>query len=834
MGIGEAVMNAFTSFMKGLFDDPDWTEDEPEALANNVVAELLPYRVYDPESELYYNENSTGFIIEVNPVVGSDEVAGNLQSVINSNAPNTATVQFINWTSPDIDAQLVAWARHRFSGDELVREMAENRLKHLRSSRYGNDKVVKALPHHRRVFVGCWLDGDADLGKQKDLRNFRRALYSVFGGESHVRHIGPAEFLKLLGEILHCRGITGLSQLEYSEEEALNHQLPGAGLQVRRSGIGLMGEPAMAVASASVRRYPKQWQFVLGMLLNGVPERISERPSGPVLASFTMRVRSKADATGFLMKKRAGLQHTASTQFAKFAGNIGEKMAEFDGLNDAVELGEKLLDTTFVVSAYALGGTEEARHALADMAKIYRYAGLVLENDTFVQLPIFLSALPFTVHGKRMEDLKKLQRMKILKAEAAAALAPVHGEWTGSGTGRGVLLLGRQGQIMDWDNFQSEGNYNVSVVGKSGAGKSVFMQELVTSIYAAGGKVVVIDDGYSFKTTVDILGGSFVGFDGSRKIRLNPFSMLSVDDMKSDEYRSEAVELVTRIIASMAALGDGKQSRVEDLEEGFISRIVAEVWDEKGAEGEVTDVWKRLSAVSKEDQRLADVVVKLEAFAKHGPYGSYFSGPANLRLDSDFTVFELSDIKGQRVLQDVVLQIIMFLGTELMFKTSRAIPVAILIDEAWDLLQSHATAKFIEGVVRRARKYTGALITGTQSIDDYYQNVAATVCLQNSDWTVFLAQKPETIDRLVADNRLSVSPHIAGQLKSLQSVKGNFSEMGVKGPSGWFFGRLLLDPYSLAVYSSKGSTVEKINRLKEQGYSTAEAIQILVQEGGVE
>ncbi len=32
-------MNAFTSFMKGLFDDPDWTEDEPEALANNVVAE---------------------------------------------------------------------------------------------------------------------------------------------------------------------------------------------------------------------------------------------------------------------------------------------------------------------------------------------------------------------------------------------------------------------------------------------------------------------------------------------------------------------------------------------------------------------------------------------------------------------------------------------------------------------------------------------------------------------------------------------------------------------------------------------------------------------------
>lgn len=827
-------MNFLKEFMKGLFDDPDWSEEEPEALATNVVAELLPYRAFDPESELYFNENSTGFMIEVNPVVGADDVASNLQTVINSNAPINSTVQIINWTSPDIDNQLVAWARHRFTRDDLVREIAEHRLKHLRASRYGNDQVIKALPHHRRVFIACWVDGAAELDKQKELRNFRRSLYSVFGGERYILHIGPGDFLKLLGELLHCRGITGVSQLEYTSEEALNHQLPGAGLQVRRSAIGLMGEPIMSVASASVRRYPPQFQFVMGALLNGVPERIADRPAGPVLASFSMRVRSKEDSTNFLMKKRAGLQHTASTQFAKFSPNLNEKMVEFERVNEAIELGEKLLYTSFVVSAYALGGADEARHALAEVAKIYRYGGLILENDNFVQLPIFLAALPFTVHGKRMEDLKKLQRMKILKAEAAAALAPLHGEWTGSGTGRGVLMLGRQGQIMDWDNFQSDGNYNVSVVGKSGAGKSVFMQELVTSIYAAGGKVVVIDDGYSFKTTVDILGGRFVGFDGSREIRLNPFSMLSANDMAGDEYRADAVELITRVIASMAALGDGQQSRVEDLEEGFISRLVGEVWDEKGTDAEVTDVWERLKSSAENDKRLADVVVKLEAFTHDGPYGAYFKGPANLRLDSDFTVFELSDIKGQKVLQDVVLQMIMFLGTELMFKTDRATRVAILIDEAWDLLQSHATAKFIEGVVRRARKYTGALITGTQSIDDYYQNVAATVCLQNSDWTVFLAQKPETIDRLVADRRLSVSPHIAGQLKSLTSVRGNFSEMGIKGPGGWFFGRLLLDPFSLAVYSSKGSTVEKINRLKEQGYSTVEAIQILVQEGQVE
>ena len=823
-----------TGFFQKLFDDPELSDGEPQALARNVVSDLLPYRFYDAQNgDLYFNVNSTGFLIEVQPVIGSADPAATLHNVLNQ-APNDSTIQFINWTSPNIDRQLLDWSACRFAGDDLVRRMAEKRIDHLYAKRYGDTHSIKAIPHHRRLFVAGWLDGEASMMQRKELQNLRRALYAVFGGEQNTRLIRPAEFLHLMGEIMHIGSVTRLSELAYNDQEPLNYQLPGVGIRVNRCSLGLMGEPAMSVASASVRRYPREFNFQLGSALNGIPEKVADRAHGPVLTTFTMRVRSKASATGDLMKKRAGLQHTASTQFARFSPHLAEKIQEYESINDQIEAGEKLLDTTLIVNAYALGGPDDARVALAQIQNIYRQVGLVTENDTFVQLPMFLSSLPFNVCGARMLDLKKLQRMKILKAAAASALAPLHGEWTGSGTGRGVLLLGRQGQISEWDNFASSGNYNVSVVGKSGAGKSVFMQELITSIYASGGKVVVIDDGYSFKTTVEILGGNFVVFDGSRDIRLNPFSMVSVHDMAKPEYRADAIELITRIIASMAALGASTHSRVEELEEGHISRVVGQIWDEKGPEAEVTDVWYALNEIARIDPRMSDVVVKLEAFTTKGAYGRYFKGPANLQLDGDFTVFELSDIKAQKVLQDVVLQLIMFLGTELMYKTDRSVPVAILIDEAWDLLHSHATAKFIEGVVRRARKYTGALITGTQSIDDYYHNVAATVCFQNSDWTVCLAQKPETIDRLQSDTRLAVNGHVAAQLKTLRSERGAFSEMGIKGPDGWVFSRLMLDQFSLAVYSSKGSTVEKIRRLKEQGYTTVEAIEQLVQEGGVE
>lgn len=155
-----------------------------------------------------------------------------------------------------------------------------------------------------------------------------------------------------------------------------------------------------------------------------------------------------------------------------------------------------------------------------------------------------------------------------------------------------------------------------------------------------------------------------------------------------------------------------------------------------------------------------------------------------------------------------------------------------MIDEAWDLLKSEATARFIEALVRRARKYNAALITGTQSFRDYEENAAARVCLENSDWTVVMAQKPETLDLLAQEKRLAVNASVLAQLKSISPVQGLYSEMAIKGPEGWIFGRLLLDPFSLAMFSSRGETVERIRRLRDQfGLSTADAIRQVAREG---
>ena len=306
--------------------------------------------------------------------------------------------------------------------------------------------------------------------------------------------------------------------------------------------------------------------------------------------------------------------------------------------------------------------------------------------------------------------------------------------------------------------------------------------------------------------------------------------------MDSPEYAAEANELITRVISTAACLGVQHEGRVEGFEERAISEAVQQVWKQKGPQGQITDVYNELVKVSKnleasDDRRISDVVTSLRPFTAGQLYGQYFEGPANISIDGAFTVVELSDVKGQPVLEQVILQIIMFLGTELMFKTGREERVVILLDEAWDFLKGDGTAKFIEGVVRRARKYNGALITGTQSIDDYFANPAAQVCWDNSDWRVIMSQKPDTIDRLTENKRLHLPPGFGTRLKTITTVPGEFSELAISGQDGWAFAALMLDDFSLAAYSSKGPVVVELERRRSSGMNVVDALKSIVADG---
>ena len=142
--------------------------------------------------------------------------------------------------------------------------------------------------------------------------------------------------------------------------------------------------------------------------------------------------------------------------------------------------------------------------------------------------------------------------------------------------------------------------------------------------------------------------------------------------------------------------------------------------------------------------------------------GRLFAGNAVPDLENALTVFELAELKGRGDVQGVVLMLVVFLATQRMYHGPRTRAKAIVIDEAWDLLSGEDSKAFLEGAARRARKYRGALVTGTQSVNDYYANPAARAAWENSDWVIFLAQKDESVELLKAENASTAIRHGAG------------------------------------------------------------------------
>ena len=335
--------------------------------------------------------------------------------------------------------------------------------------------------------------------------------------------------------------------------------------------------------------------------------------------------------------------------------------------------------------------------------------------------------------------------MKTLLTSSAVNLAPVHGEWRGQGTARdappALLLIGRRGQPACWSPFANEaGNYNVAVTGKSGSGKSVLMQELVSGIAGAGGEAVVIDDGRSFQHTAEALGGAFIAF-GKDPARLNPFAMIDAEVAARDsDYREECFAMLAAVIGRMCR----RRGRIDDIEAALIDEAIAGAWEDAGNGADLGTVQRRLEAGG--DRRASDMALALGPWRPGGAFGRLFEGTETPALDAALTVFELAELKGRGDVQGVVLMLVIFLATQRMYHGPRTRPKAIVIDEAWDLLSGDDSRAFLEGAARRARKYRGALITGTQSVNDYYANPAARAAWENSDWVIFLAQKDESVE----------------------------------------------------------------------------------------
>jgi conjugal transfer ATP-binding protein TraC len=69
-------------------------------------------------------------------------------------------------------------------------------------------------------------------------------------------------------------------------------------------------------------------------------------------------------------------------------------------------------------------------------------------------------------------------------------------------------------------------------------------------------------------------------------------------------------------------------------------------------------------------------------------------------------------------------------------------------------------------------------------------------------------------------------------LQSLRTEHGAYSEVFIHSPAGNGVGRLIVDPYSLLLFSSRAEDFSAINAKRAEGLSVSQAIDTVLAERG--
>lgn len=116
---------------------------------------------------------------------------------------------------------------------------------------------------------------------------------------------------------------------------------------------------------------------------------------------------------------------------------------------------------------------------------------------------------------------------------------------------------------------------------------------------------------------------------------------------------------------------------------------------------------------------------------------------------------------------------------------------------------------------------------GSQNAEDFHKSLAAKAAFNNSAWKCYLSQSNEAF-KAFEKEELITSPAMLSLLRTIKMSPGKYGEALIVGDSGYAVGRLLLDPFSMMLYSTKADEFSAVESLVNQGVPVDEAIERLL------
>lgn len=309
---------------------------------------------------------------------------------------------------------------------------------------------------------------------------------------------------------------------------------------------------------------------------------------------------------------------------------------------------------------------------------------------------------------------------------------------------KGILYgLNRHNEsLVIFDRFELE-NANAIVLAKAGGGKSFAVKLEVLRYLMLGTDVIVIDPENEYQKLAEAVGGSFLNISLGSAKRINPFDLPKLQEQRADE------DLLKSNIATLTSLIRMMVGGVSPEEDAILDTALREAYALK-------DITEDPATHSKEPPVLGDFVQVLgnirgsdsliQRLSKYteGSFAGLFNQQTNFELSGGFIAFSVRDL--EESLRPIAMYVILnYVWTVIRGQLKRRL---LIVDEAWWMMQYEDSAKFLQGMAKRSRKYYLGLTIISQDVEDFLENKFGKPIVANTSMQLLLKQSSSSIEKV--------------------------------------------------------------------------------------
>jgi conjugal transfer ATP-binding protein TraC len=765
-----------------------------------------------------------------------------LNTLLNDQYPTGTIMQVINFGSPDLSEVIADYKNMRqpHHGDiscenaqkavlkraDFIEKGARRKIIPSSEARIVNSMGYWTIKVPLKVKVSGSASNDDSVKLEKEIEEFKilverlMSQLSVAGIES--RTMTPSEYKALL--VRYCDPYGPVDAVLRDDVPIYEQVMPiGARLNWRNKFSQFLNfkgfaqqhrDSRMNACILSVDRYPRVHALSGMFSMLGDPRGSGPQIGVPYALCTTIHYPDSLKKENSIRKGQIFTDKQATGPMLRWSPMLRAKNEGFQIMSKSLADGDSPVEVCTTLCIYNRSRSELNRISTR-MASYYKTLGWTMRPERFITGVTFFNQLPLSPSP---ESIQQTHRFKTMGGVHAAQLIPIIDEWRGYGSA--TLLSTRRGRVFGVDLWHPQNkNRNFLVVAEAGAGKSYLVQRLVQDNRSLDVKTWIIDSGSSHTKMAIASGGQVISFHRDSKICLNPFSnVVEIDD--------ELPILVSLLAKMVQARGE-----IDTPDYVRLMEAVKSVYSSMGTRMEIGDVISYLNEQTGDrdpTNRCQELARSLGPFGPTGPYGSWFKGANNFRADAGLTVLELSDLGTNEVLQDVVLMQLVITIKQSMYLARDGKPKMLIVEEGGDRMKDPAFAKFLAEAYAKVRKEVGSIGLVVQNLDQLFKNnnYGSTIAA-NADTRFILSQKDETITAAMANRWMELDAYQEQCIRSLNTVKGQYSEIAVITSMGTGVARLVEAPFNRILFSSEGPEFHGILTAAQQGKDIIPMIEAL-------